>query len=153
MVPIARRFLLADGLRLALSVAGMSISVTVVAVLGGLVEGITRQVTAYVENSAGDYYICQKGIVNFLGAGSVIPKATARKVAAVRGVTAAAPLLVRTTLLEMPDHRVQAVVFGYEPAKGGGRGGSTRGDRCMQSARWWWIAPWPSVTGCRSAPP
>ena len=82
MVPIAWRFLLKDKLRLAISVCGVALSIMLVLLLGGFLTGMSRQITAYVDNTPADYYVGQTGVANLLGAGSVIPWETLRKVEA-----------------------------------------------------------------------
>ena len=73
MVPLARRNLLSDRLRLALSVGGVALSMMLVLLLGGFLTGMYSQITAYIDNTPADFHVAQKAVVTLQGAGSLIP--------------------------------------------------------------------------------
>ena len=120
MVPIAWRNLFQDKLRLAISIEGVALSIMLVLLLSGFLNGVYRQITAYVDNTPASFYVTQKGVANFQGAGSIIPRSAARKVEAVEGVTSAVPVFAQYGILELHGKKVTTFLVGYEPALGGG---------------------------------
>lgn len=120
MVPVARRNLLQDKLRLAISVGGVALAIMLVLILDGFLTGMYRQITAYVDNTPADFYVAQKGVANFQGAGSIIPRANLERVAAIPGVTAAIPVFAQYAILDLHQKKVTTMLVGYEPERGGG---------------------------------
>src|SRR3990172_11065 len=120
MVPVAWRNLFEDKLRLAISVAGVALSIMPLLLLDGFLAGVYRQITAYVDNTPAGFYVGQKGAANFQGASSIIPLATLAKVEAIPGVTAALPVFVQYVILDLHGKKVTTLLVGYEPARGGG---------------------------------
>src|SRR5512142_2271007 len=79
---LARRNLLQDKTRLALSVAGVALAVMLILLLDGLLDGMYRQITAYLDHSPGTIVVAQQGVSNLLGATSLLPLGTADSVRA-----------------------------------------------------------------------
>lgn len=120
MVPVAWRNLLEDKMRLAISVGGVALSIMLVLLLNGLLSGMNRQITAYIDNTTADFYLSQKGVANLQGAGSIIPWSSVEKVEAVEGVKTAVPIFTQYVILEIHGKKVTAFLVGYEPWRGGG---------------------------------
>lgn len=120
MVPIARRQLLEDKLRLGISVGGVALSLMLVLLLGGFLNGMNRQITSYVDNSPAEFYVAQKGDANFLGAGSIIPRDTLGRVQSVEGAKSAIPIFSQYSILDLHGKKVASLLIGYDPAYGGG---------------------------------
>lgn len=117
---LARRNLLQDKTRLALSIAGVALAIMLVLLLNGLLNGMYRQITAYLDHSPGALVVAQQGVSNLLGATSLLPPGTADSVRAVEGVEAAVPLLSQFLILDLHGKKQPAYLVGYDPAEGGG---------------------------------
>jgi putative ABC transport system permease protein len=65
---LARRNLLQDSTRLALSIAGVALAVMLILFLNGFLDGMYRQIAAYLEHTPGSVIVAQEDITNLLGA-------------------------------------------------------------------------------------
>lgn len=117
---LARRNLLQDKARLALSILGVALSVMLILILKGFLEGMNRQITSYLDHSPGSIVVAEEDVVNLLGATSLIPEGTAQKVEAVRGVKKVIPILSQFIILDLHGKKQPAYMIGYEPDQGGG---------------------------------
>jgi putative ABC transport system permease protein len=122
-VPVARRTILADRRRLAVSVAGVGAAVGLIFLLQGLWSGFQSQITAYPDNAGADLFIAEPGTRNLVGDTSVLPLTAVDDVAALDGVSKASPLLARFSVLDFDGHTRVAFLLGSEP---GGLGGPWR---------------------------
>ena len=120
MVPISRRNLLKNKLRLAISAAGVALAIILMLILNGFLAGMYHQITAYIDNTPADLYLAQKGVANMQGAGSIIPRSTVEKIEAVEGVKAAMPVFAQYAILDRHGKKVTTLLVGYEPDRGGG---------------------------------
>ena len=59
-VPLARRQLLHEPLKLVLALAGVTLAVALVILLFGLREGIRRQVTTFADNAGAAVYVAPR---------------------------------------------------------------------------------------------
>lgn len=115
---LARRNLLQDSTRLALSIAGVALAVMLILLLNGFLDGMYRQIAAYLEHTPGSVIVAQEDITNLLGATSLLPSGTA---AAARGRGATvAPILSQFVVLDLHDKKQPVYLVGYDPASGGG---------------------------------
>ena len=120
-VPLARRQLLHEPLKLGLATAGVALAVALVGLLFGLREGINRQVTAYEDNAGADIYVGSREVRSFATPGSsAVPVATGQALAAVPGVDETAPITNGLTVLRLHDSRVASLLVGFEPGRLGG---------------------------------
>jgi putative ABC transport system permease protein len=119
-VGIARQNLLADRRRLAAGVIGIALALMLVLLLGGLWQGIQRQASAYPDRVGADLYVAQRGVQDFLGETSSIPRSTVRTVRATPGVQWAAPVRGQFVVFELHGKKVAAFVVGYVPGRQGG---------------------------------
>lgn len=120
MVPIARRNLLGDRLRLAISVGGVALALMLVLLLGGVLAGMYRQITAYSDNTPAELYVAEKGVATLQGAGSLIPLSVREQVQGVQGVSRALPIFTQYAVLDLHEKKVPTFLIGYEPESGGG---------------------------------
>lgn len=119
-VPLARKQLLHEPLKLVLAILGVAVCVALVGLLFGMREGINRQVTTFEDNAGAEVYINPPDIRNFVGAGqATIPAAMAKKIEAVKGVTSATPLNESLTILELHGQRIAVLLIGAEPGRAG----------------------------------
>jgi putative ABC transport system permease protein len=120
-VPLARRQLLREPLKLTLALLGVTVSVALVGLLFGLREGIGRQTTTYPDHAGADVYVGSGGTRNFLSASSSsLPVSLAPRLRRVPGVTEAEPLTAWFDVVPMHGMKVVVEHIGYEPGRLGG---------------------------------
>ena len=117
---LARRNLLQDKTRLALSVGGVALAVTLILVLTGFLTGMYRQIASYLEHTPGSIIVAQEDVVNLLGATSLLSPETAAEVETVRGVDKATPILSQFVILDLHEKKQPVYMVGYDPDQGGG---------------------------------
>ncbi len=117
---LARRNLLQDKTRLALSVGGVALAVMLVLLLNGLLTGSYRQITGYLDHAPGSVVLSQQGVSNMLGANSLLPPDAAAQAEAIAGVADAIPILSQFVILDLHGQKQPAYLIGYDPAQGGG---------------------------------
>ncbi len=100
-VPLARRLLFQNKLRLAASVVGVAVAVLLVLQNLALYRGIQRYASVLVQREGGDLWIVSKGTA-FFELGDSIPESTLYKVRSIAGVAAAEPLLYYPTGFNCP---------------------------------------------------
>lgn len=112
---LARRNLLRSRTRLAVSIGGVALALTLVLALDAIFEGVARQLTAYVDRSSADIWVAQSGVRNLHMVASWMPSTTADAVADVDGVELAEPILYTTDSMSARDERSWAYVIGLTP--------------------------------------
>jgi putative ABC transport system permease protein len=117
---LARRNLFQDKIRLALSIAGVALAVTLILILNGFLAGMNRQITSYLDHSPGSIVVAQEDVVNLLGAISLIPEGTAQRAENIRGVDQVIPILSQFIILDLHEKKQPAYMIGYDPREGGG---------------------------------
>jgi putative ABC transport system permease protein len=117
---LARRNLLQDKTRLALSILGVALSVMLILILKGFLEGMNRQITSYLDHSPGSIVVAEEDVVNLLGATSLVPEGMNQKVESVRSVEKAIPILSQFIILDLHGKKQPAYMIGYEVNQGGG---------------------------------
>jgi putative ABC transport system permease protein len=119
-VPLARRSVLADPRRLAVTVLGVGTALALILLLWGLWEGLGRQAGAYPVNVGADLFIAEAGVHAIEVDSTALPLAAAEAVAAVPGVGSVSPVLYRYTVLDLHDRKLFARLGGAEPDGLGG---------------------------------
>jgi putative ABC transport system permease protein len=117
---LARRNLFQDKTRLALSVGGVALAVTLILILKGFLAGMNRQITSYLDHSSGSIVVAQEDVVNLLGAISLLPKGVDQKAENIRGVEEVIPILSQFVILDLHEKKQPAYMIGYDPEQGGG---------------------------------
>lgn len=117
---LARRNLLQDKTRLALSVAGVSLAVMLMLLLNGLLGGMYTQIGAYLDHSPGSLVLAQKGVRNLLGATSFLPPDATARIRAVPGVAREIPIVSQFVILDLHGRKQPTYMIGYDSAQGGG---------------------------------
>ncbi len=117
---LAWRNLIQDRTRLALSVLGVALAILLILLLQGFLRGMFRQIAAYLEHSPGRIVVAQDGVVNLLGATSLLPQGAAEAVASMDGVERVAPILSQFVILDLHGKKQPAYLVGYDPDLGGG---------------------------------
>ena len=120
-VPLARRQLLHEPLKVGLALVGVAVSVALVGLLFGLREGIRQQVTTYADNVGADLYVGSGGTRNFLSASSSsLPLSVGRELRDVKGVGQVEPITAWFEVLPLHDKKVVTEHVGFQPGRLGG---------------------------------
>jgi len=117
---LARRNLFQDKTRLALSIGGVALAVTLILIMNGFLAGMNRQITAYLDHSPGSIIVAQEDVVNLLGSTSLLPDGIIQKSETIRGVDEAIPILSQFIILDLHEKKQPAYMIGYDPHEGGG---------------------------------
>lgn len=120
-VPVGRRVLFADRRRGGLTVAGVAAALLLVLVLDGVFAGAIDRVTYYIRTSPADVFVSQGGVRTMHMSASALPRDTAGRAAAVRGVAWVASIGYASGAVGGPRGRQLSYLIGYDP--GTGRGG------------------------------
>jgi putative ABC transport system permease protein len=119
-VSLARRNLLQDKARLALSISGVALAVMLILVLKGFLAGMNRQITSYLDHSPGSIVVAQEDVVNLLGSTSLLPDGIIQKSETIRGVDEVIPILSQFIILDLHGKKQPAYMIGYDSHAGGG---------------------------------
>ncbi len=117
---LASRNLFQDKTRLILSVGGVALAVMLILILNGFLAGMNHQITSYLTNSPGSVVVAQKGVVNLLGATSLLPPGVEAQVDTEEGVGKIIPILSQFVILDLHGKKQPAYLIGYNPERGGG---------------------------------
>jgi putative ABC transport system permease protein len=117
---LAVRNLFQNRTRLALSLAGVALSVLLILLLGGLFSGLMQQIAVYPNHTPGSVVVAQTGVSNFLGATSVLPPGIAETVAKTDGVARVVPILSQFITLDLHTTKLPVYLVGYDQTLGGG---------------------------------
>lgn len=115
-VPVARRNLTRQRVRLALSVGGVGMALLLILALDGVYAAILERVTAYPDNQGAPLIASQRGVATMHMSSSTIPRAAVDGLAADPRVERAEPILY-TTLLLGRERQAVSYVIGF---RGGG---------------------------------
>src|SRR5262245_15297330 len=118
-VPIARRQLMGEPAKLAVTVAAVAVSVALVLLLSGLRRGIGEHVTLYVDHQP-PVLVGQAGARDFVAQTSVLSETLGSRIERVPGVVAASPISHQFAMLRLHGRRVLALLVGYDPGTAGG---------------------------------
>lgn len=112
---LAYRNLFQSKARLAISVAGVALALTLVLALDAIFAGAEGQITAYIDRSGADIFVSQAGVRNMHMAASALPGAVVADLRAVPGVAEAVPILYVTHLVAVGDEQRIAYIIGLQP--------------------------------------
>src|SRR5438445_13728307 len=87
MVPIARRNLLADKVKLLIAIGGVTLSIVLILVIQSLYYGVRREVDSFVRHLPGDIWIAQEGTTDLVFSNSYLPQAGANPLCDIGGVS------------------------------------------------------------------
>ena len=120
-VPLARRQLLHEPLKLGLALIGTALAVALVGLLLGLREGIGRQATLYEDHVPADLYVSSTDARSLSVPGtSALPVSMQSSLQVVPGVEQVAPIADGLTVLPLHMHKIAALLVGSEPGRLGG---------------------------------
>ena len=117
-VPLARRQLGHEPLKLLLALLGVTLAVALVGLLFGLREGIERQVTTFVDHAGAQVYVAPRDTRSFVTGGPpALPASLASRLERGPGVTEAGPVVSALGILRLHDKRVATLLIGFEPGR------------------------------------
>ena len=117
---LALRNLSIDRVRLGLSVSGVAVSVMLVLLLRGYLDGAYQQASAYFDHTPGQLVVAQTGTRNTISSASVVSDEAVQTVRGTPGVARAIPVLEAFAVLELHGRKQFAFAVGYDPQIGGG---------------------------------
>ena len=126
-VPVARRNLVRQRVRLALSVGGIGLALLMILALDGVYASILQRVTAYPDHQGAPLIASQRGVSTMHMSSSTIPKRTVERLAADPRVEQAAPILY-TTLLLGDEEQAVSYIIGFRDRGGPWDMAEGRGD-------------------------
>lgn len=109
---LARRNLVRSRARLIVSIGGVALALTLVLALDAIFEGVSRQMTSYIDRSGADVWVGQSGVRNLHMVASWMPASATDDVAAIDGVVDAEPILYTTDSMSAGEERGWAYVIG-----------------------------------------
>ena len=119
MIRLATRNLRQGGARLALSVGGVALALTLIFALDAIFTGSEQRLTAYIDRSGADVWVSQSGVRNLHMAASALPSGAVEAIQQVAGV--ATPILYLTNRVEIGDQRNLAYIIGLPADARAGR--------------------------------
>lgn len=96
VVPLARRYLLSDKLRLAISTGGVAFAVLLIILILALYRGIYDQAGKFASDAPADLWVTQAGAPDPAHGASILPASVIGDLQKVPGVAAVQPLFGRT---------------------------------------------------------
>ncbi|HEX2916367.1 MAG TPA: ABC transporter permease [Chloroflexia bacterium] len=112
MLLLALRNLFRHKLRLLFSAGGVALALLLVLALDAIVEGVEKQLTAYIDNSQADIFVAQAGVRNLHMVSSTLPRQVVGELQAIPGVAEVSPILYMTNMLDSGKERSQVYVIG-----------------------------------------
>jgi putative ABC transport system permease protein len=109
-VPIARRNLSRQRVRLTLSVGGVGMALLMILALDGIYTAILQRVTAYPDNQGAPLIASQRGVSTMHMSASTIPAAAVERLRNDRRIARADPILYTTLLLGTEEQAVSYVI-------------------------------------------
>ena len=119
MLLVARKNLLTERIRLAISVGGVALSVFLIGILLSLFRGWNEKVGEYVEAVPADLWIASEGATDFIQAASILPETVGTQIGFIPEVDTVSPLIVRPMELakagNAPGNEIDVQLVGYDP--------------------------------------
>src|SRR6516225_1182995 len=117
---LARRNLLQERSRLALSIAGVALSVMLIVLMNGFLAGFDRQVSVYLDSQPGSVVVAQAGVDDFSVATSRLSADAVERVRSTTGVGKIVAVDAQSAILDLHGRREFVYLLGYDAAEGGG---------------------------------
>lgn len=114
--------MLTEPIRLLISVAGIALSVFLIAFLISMYRGWDEKIGGFIESSEIDVWVAREGTTDFLNAASILPESTGNDLEALGDVRAWSPLIVRPmSAYTEGGEAIDASLIGYRIDPGLGR--------------------------------
>ncbi|MBI2939230.1 MAG: ABC transporter permease [Chloroflexi bacterium] len=115
MLHLAYRNLFQSKVRLAVSVGGVALALSLILSLDAIFVGMERQLTAYIDHSGADIFVSQPGVRTMHMASSSLPPWTVDQVKVVSGVESVTPIVYMSNVVVIGPERHLAYVIGLSP--------------------------------------
>jgi putative ABC transport system permease protein len=112
MLRLALLNLVQNKTRLAVSVAGLGLALTLILFFGAVFSGATSRLTVYIDRAGADLWVSQQGVTTMHMSQSSLPASVADQVKRVQGVQEAVPILYATDLVQANGKEYISYVFG-----------------------------------------
>lgn len=119
-VALARRDLLSDPRRLAVSVLGVGLAIALMLLVEGLWQGTLSRITTYEDNVGVGLFVGERGTRTFISDVSAVPPGTVDEVRRISGVDVVAPIAARQLIVDHAGMKIPVIMVG---AQVGGLGG------------------------------
>lgn len=116
MIRLALRNLSQEPIRMLISGLGVAFAVLLLAIISGILTGIERYASAYIDGSGADVYVLQAGVENVNMAPSFLPNELVSQVDSVPGVAEAKGVLALNYIHGQGEQKIAAYIIGYDPA-------------------------------------
>lgn len=113
MVPLARRNLLSEKARFAMSIAGVAFAVVLILIVVSLYRGWSN-VGRFYEELPGDIWVAQPGTSDPFHSTSFLPLGDASRVAQVKGVRAVTPVYARHISFGASGHELDVFAMAFD---------------------------------------
>jgi putative ABC transport system permease protein len=120
LVPIARRNLLADKVKLVVAVGGVTLAIVLIIVVNSLYQGVRRDMDAFVRRLPGDVWITQRGTTDLVFSNSYLPADAAPDLRSTDGVQQVYALNGRLMAFEHEGREVRTYVMSLDFLGGDG---------------------------------
>ena len=120
MVPIARRNLLADKVKLLVAVGGVTLAIVLIIVVHSLYQGVRRETDSFIHNLPGDIWITQRGTTDLVFSNSTLPSTAGPAVHSVEEVKRVYTLNGRLMAFDVNGREVRTYVMALDFAGGAG---------------------------------
>lgn len=115
MLRLALRNLLQNKVRLAVSVSGVALALTLILALDAIFLGAQQRLSAFIDESRADVIVAQRGVRTMHMSGSVLPATVVNELRALPGVGAVNPILYVASPVVVGTKRAPAYVIGVAP--------------------------------------
>lgn len=116
-VPLARRALLDDPVRLGISLGGLAFAVLLVLLLRGIMDGTVAKSTSYIDHVGADVFVAGPGVTDMSLASSALPQSTLDSLRLAQGVGQVGGILRTNIIVSSVSETRPAVLIGYDPAE------------------------------------
>lgn len=121
MLALAMRNLFQGAVRVVISTGGLAMALLLILALDAASAGAQSQMTAYIDHSAADLWVSQKGVKSLHVTHSAVPTRDIDMVRGVGGVSSVTPLVFAQARVDVGKDRTEADVVGL-PADGAAGG-------------------------------
>lgn len=113
-MPLAWKNLLAERMRLLISVIGVAFSVMLILVMVGVFVGTINQVTTYIDHTPNELWVMQDGVSQMFRSVSVLPASLEPRLEQVQGVASVTSILGVPNSFEHNGNQTAFYLLGYE---------------------------------------
>jgi ABC-type lipoprotein release transport system permease subunit len=117
---LAYHNLLQDKARSLLSIIGVGLTIMLILILNGFLNGVYQSAATYLANEPGSVVVARQDVKNFIVAGSLLAPGTADAVGKTKGVGRVIPLLTQAVYVEQRGQKRFIELVGYDSRLGGG---------------------------------